>query len=174
MIGPEAGIATAAILGACGSVVWLMWAGWRRRQRAQAHLPEAPEEPAGLDAPRFEVDDVHYVATSRTGDALDRIVVRPLAYRGRATVAVHETGALVTISGERPWFVPVQAVQAVAPAQATVDRAVERDGLIAIRWLLTPTDSVESYFRVVDPAERRALFDALEPLIPASDPQELA
>ena len=180
MIGPL--IATAVILGASGGVVGLMWAGWKRRERVQGHLPEAPSLPEGLAAPEFALDDVHYVATSRTGDALDRIVVKPLAFRGRARIETHSTGVAVGVTGERPWFIPAAAIEAVAPAQVTIDRAVERDGLVAIRWQLTPADSVESYFRVVNPAERKALFAALEPLIPTSEqsasdtikPEELA
>ena len=174
MIGVGAGIATAVIVGASGSLVGLMWAGWRRRQRSQAHLPEAPLVPDDLGAPRFALEDVHYVATSRTGDALERIVVRPLAYRGRATVEVCDRGVVLRISGERPCFIPVESIEEVAPAQATIDRAVERDGLVAIRWRLAPTESVETYLRVVDPAARRRLFDALAPLIPATDDQESA
>lgn len=165
---------TLIILAACVGAVGLMWLGWRHRRRAQAGIAAPPELPAELGAPELALDDVHYVATSTTGQALDRITVEPLGYRGRATVEVHPGGLAVGIAASRPFFIPRERIEAIARAQATIDRAVERDGLLVVRWLLEADRSVETYFRVVDPAERRALADALTALVPESHPQELA
>lgn len=168
-------IATLCILAVCAVIVGAMALGWRRRQRTQADLGTPDELPAGLGEPTFALDDTHYVATSTTGNALDRIAVRPLAYRGRATVEVHPTGLALGIAGEDAFFIPQDRLETVAVAQATIDRAVERDGLIVVRWWLDPEHSVETYLRVVNPDDRAALLAAIAELIePAPTTQETA
>ncbi|MFD2758915.1 PH-like domain-containing protein [Gulosibacter faecalis] len=168
-------IATLCILAVVVIIVGAMWLGWRRRQRTQSHLPSPKQLPAGLGTPVFAVDDAHYVATSKTGNALDRIAKRPLAYRGRATVEVHPQGLALGIAGEEPFFIPTAQLETVAVAQATIDRAVERDGLIVVRWLLDPAQSVETYLRVVNPDERATLLTSIGELIePSATTQETA
>ncbi|WP_125105848.1 MULTISPECIES: hypothetical protein [Gulosibacter] len=168
-------IATSCILAVCAIIVGAMALGWRRRQRTQTALGTPDALPEGLGEPRFAVDDAHYVATSTTGNALDRIAVRPLAYRGRATVEVHSDGLAVGIAGEDAFFIPVNKLETVAVAQATIDRAVERDGLIVVRWLLDPDHSVETYLRVVNPEHREKLIARIGDLIePAPTTQETA
>ncbi|WP_201520780.1 PH-like domain-containing protein [Gulosibacter hominis] len=167
-------LTTAVILGCCAAVLLLMLSGWRHRMRKQRDIAEPPQLPAGLGEPLYALDDVHYVATSETGRALERIVVPPLAYRGRATVEVHPGGVAVGISAARPFFIPVDRIETIARAQATIDRAVERDGLLVIRWRIDTDHSVETYFRVVHPGERQALLDALTSLIAHTHTQEHA
>ena len=165
---------TLTIVAVCALVVALMLLGWRHRVRAQSGLAAAPELPAGLGEPVFALDDVHYVATTSADDALDRIAVEPLGYRGRAAVEVHGPGLAVGIAAARPFFVPRERIIEIARAQGTIDRAVERDGLIAVRWRLDEEHLVDTFFRVVDPAQRRALHDALLTLAPDTTAQELA
>lgn len=168
-------IATLCILAVCAIIFGAMALGWRRRQRGQQALGRPDALPESLGTPRFALDNIHYVATSTTGNALDRIAVRPLAYRGRATIEVHETGLALGIAGEDPFFIARGKLETVAVAQATIDRAVERDGLIAVRWLLDPEHSVESYLRVVNPGERAALIAEIGEIIePAPTTQETA
>lgn len=143
-------------------IIGVMWLGWRRRRRRQAGIPAAPELPETLGAPVFALEDAHYVATSVTGDALDRIAVRPLAYRGRAVVEVHDRGVAIGVTGERAFFIPRESITMVARTQATIDRAVEPGGLIVIQWQLGPAHSVETYIRVVNPAVRAELLAAIE------------
>ncbi|MDJ1371066.1 PH-like domain-containing protein [Gulosibacter molinativorax] len=155
---------TVAILLVFAILIGAMWLGWNRRRRRQAYIPVAPELPAGLGQPTLAVEDAHYVATSVTGDALDRIAVRPLAYRGRAEVEVHPEGVAIAITGERAFFIPTDSITLVALGQATIDRAVEPNGLTVIQWNLGEgenTTSVETYLRVPSPAVRRELLDAL-------------
>ncbi|NLT27214.1 MAG: hypothetical protein GXX90_11345 [Microbacteriaceae bacterium] len=165
---------TLTILAVCLGLIALMWLGWRARRRRQSSIAAAPELPAGLGEPVFALDDVHYVATSTAGAPLDRIAVEPLGFRGRAVVEVHPTGLAVGIAATRPFFVPRERIEEVGRAQGTIDRAVERDGLILVGWLLDDDHPVATYFRVVDPADRRALLDALQTLAPEPTAQEHA
>ncbi|MGO1544884.1 MAG: PH-like domain-containing protein [Gulosibacter sp.] len=151
---------TLSILAIIAIIIGGMWLGWRRRRKGQADLSPAPELPQDLGEPNFAVDDAHYVATSVTGNALNRIAVRPLAYRGRAVVEVHPSGIAIGIQSERPFFIPREQMTLVARTQATIDRAVEPDGLIAIQWNIDPTHSVETFIRIVNPKQRAELLEA--------------
>ncbi|WP_282859872.1 hypothetical protein [Pseudoclavibacter helvolus] len=151
-------------------IVALMWRGWRRRTRAQAGLSSPLEAPQSTSQPIGQWGDVHYVSTSRTGDALDRIVVPPLGFRGRAEVTVLREGPIVQIAGERAFFIPTEDIEATIDGTVTIDRVVENGGLTIIRWLL-PADeaasdrvSVETSLRVVDATAREQLKTALRSL----------
>ncbi|SJM53825.1 hypothetical protein [Gulosibacter sp. 10] len=157
----EVALVTLGILAFLGLIVLGMWLGWRRRVRKQSAIPAPPALPAGLGAPRLAVDDAHYVATSYTGTALERIAVRPFGYRGRAVVEVHPQGVAIGIAAEDPFFIPRERITLVARTQATIDRAVEPDGLIAVQWQLGPELSVETFLRIVEPSARRALLEAI-------------
>ena len=151
-------------------IVALMWLGWRRRTRAQAGLSSPLEAPQSTSQPIGQWGDVHYVSTSRTGDALDRIVVPPLGFRGRAEVTVLREGPIVHIAGERAFFIPTEEIEETIDGTVTIDRVVENGGLTIIRWLL-PADeaasdrvSVETSLRVVDATAREQLKTALRSL----------
>lgn len=86
--------------------------------------------------------------------------MRPLAYRGRAIVEVHPSGIAIAVVGERAFFIPRESITLVARTQATIDRAVEPNGLIAIQWGIGPEHSVETFIRIVSPAVRAELLEA--------------
>lgn len=155
---------TVGIILGIAIIVGAMWLGWNRRRRRQVSIPPAPELPEHLSEPSFAVDDAHYVATSVTGNALNRIAVRPLAYRGRAVIEVHPSGVAIGVTGERPFFIPSEAITLVARTQATIDRAVEPNGLIAVQWNIGPEHSVETFIRVVNPSARAELLEAISNL----------
>ncbi|MBF4459328.1 MULTISPECIES: PH-like domain-containing protein [unclassified Pseudoclavibacter] len=151
-------------------IVVLMWLGWRRRVRGQAGISTPLEAPHSTQQPLGHWHDVHYVSTSRTGDALDRIVVPPLGFRGRAEVTVLREGPVVQIAGERAFFIPAGDIEATIDGTVTIDRVVENGGLTIIRWLLpadehaNPRVSVETSLRVVDATAREQLKTALHSL----------
>lgn len=163
MIGPI--VSTVVILGISGGAIAAMVAGWRARERAQAHLPAPDPLPASLVSPRATFDGIHYVGTSKADNTLERIAVRPLGFRGRADVEVHDEGIAVGITDQAPFFIPLSKLRGVRTASGTIDRAVERGGLVAIEWCMTPDEHVESFFRVVDPAERTTFLKQLRALI---------
>src|SRR5690606_9501717 len=93
-----------------------------------------------------------YVATTMAGEPLNRIAVAELGYRARATTAVHSRGVALAIPGQAPIFIPATDIRSVEKATWVIDRAVEQDGLILIRWGLGTEGpdgvEVDSYLRL--------------------------
>ena len=128
----------------------LMYLGWRARQRRQAGLAQPERVPE-------DIGDIHgvfdgfYVATTVAGEPLNRIAVRGLGYRSRARITVATSGIVLAIRGELDAFIPVSALREVTRATWTIDRVVEKGGLILVGWRLGATDNdtpVDSYFRL--------------------------
>ena len=162
---------TAIILGVVFVLVLLgLWAGWRAKQRAQADIPAPPAAHAVDGAPVDRLDDVHYVATTLDERPLERIVRGPLAFRGRCRLDVLSDGVRVAINGTEPFAIPAHAIDAVGTRTATIDRAVERDGLTSISWRLGAGDELEvpvhTQFRIVDPDDRARIRRSLGTLRP--------
>lgn len=143
---------------------WLMIWGWRRRIRRQSAVAELPAVPGDL-----EVLSAHrgkYVATTAAGDALDRITVRGLAFRGFATAVVTADGLIVSRDGERDLWISRDALIGSERATWTIDRIVERGGLHLVRWRLGDRE-VDTYLRLDEP---NAFDDALAPLLAVHTP----
>ncbi|MCU1417213.1 MAG: hypothetical protein JWP32_1387 [Schumannella sp.] len=143
----------------------LLARGWRARQRSQADLgtPDAP--PADLGEPTFS-DDLLYVATTRADAPLDRITIAGLGYRARAVVSTAPSGIVLDLAGRGPVFIPKASIRGVGRATWTIDRVVDNDGLIFVRWVLGTTE-IDSYLRSTDPDR---LVAALSPLAPEATP----
>ncbi len=142
-------------------VLALMVYGWRRRRRRQAWIPRPRTAPADPGRVSWQTDGLH-VATTTAGDPWDRIAVRGLGFRARATVTVTDAGVVLGLRGEGEAFVPRDDLVGVDRASWTIDRAVERDGLVVVRWRLGEA-LLDSYLRVADSA---ALVAALSELAP--------
>jgi hypothetical protein len=150
-----------AILIVLVTVFLLLLRGWRARSRAQQALgvPEAP--PADLGDATF-TDDLLYVATTRADAPLDRVTIAGLGYRARAVVTTAPEGVVLDLAGRGPVFIPKAAVRGVGRATWTIDRVVDTDGLVFLRWVLGTTE-LDSYLRSTDPDR---LVTALTPLAP--------
>jgi len=158
---------TLVILGILVLVFVGLALGWRARRRRQAGLPALEVPPATLgDA--LLVDDGFYVATTHADAPTDRIAVRGLGFRARASIVVHPEGIVLSIAGQPDAFIPRTAIVGVGRATWTIDRVVGTDGLVFVRWNLGDT-TVDSYLRSTAPD---ALAAALEPLAPL--PKEVA
>jgi hypothetical protein len=147
---------------ACVIVWFVMRSGWKRRGKRQAGIARPTPAPADLGLESAS-RDLFYVATSRTGDPLDRIVVPGLAFRGRAVVSVHPEGVVLDIAGTQPILIERRNLREVGRATWTIDRVVEPDGLIQLGWRLGDLD-VDTYLR--DSDDPRILLSAIRELIP--------
>ena len=145
----------------------LLWLGWRARRRRQADLGELEAPPADFGAATF-TDDLLYVATTRADAPLDRITIAGLGFRARAVVTTAPSGIVLDLAGRGPVFIPKTAIRGVGRATWTIDRVVDSDGLIFVRWVLGTTE-IDSYLRSTDPDR---LVTALTTLAPtASNPE---
>ena len=149
------------ILAIIVAIVALMAVGWNNRGRRQSGLGPLPQPPAEL-GDVVHTEDALYLATTRAEAPLDRIAVRGLGFRAPARVSVTATGILLELVGETPFFIEKSRLSGVGVATWTVDRVVERDGLVFLRWVLGET-ALDSYLRSDDPPR---LLAALEPLAP--------
>jgi hypothetical protein len=89
------------------------------------------------------------VATTHTENPIERVAAGPLSYRSKARLRVHPEGLSVTIPGEKHFLMPSKTGLAAGLATWTIDRVVEPEGLVMVRWQLGASE-VDSYFRIVD------------------------
>lgn len=152
--------------------------GWRGRQRRQSSLGRPDAVPAETGR-RLAHADAFYVATTIADQELNRVVVAGLGYRARATVIVAEAGVILSLAGEDDVFLPKAAIRGVDRATHTIDRVVERGGLVRIAWTLGGSGSgstgsggtdVDSYLRVTDPADATAIIAAVDALLRTTTP----
>jgi hypothetical protein len=154
------------------SVLLLMLRSWRRRSRRDAALAAGYPHPATAGRELASAAAL-YVATTPRDQPLERLNIPGLGFRARGGVSVTEHGVLLELAGSPAIFIPADAVQLVADATWAIDRAVEPGGLLLLGWKLndaTPTapsgpaptpTGVDSYFRFSDPADRRAISEAI-------------
>lgn len=157
-------IIAALILVGVGLLIGLMARSWRARGRRQSDIPAPDRAPDDLSDPVVVVDAL-YVATSRGGDPLDRVVVHGLGFRGRANVSVHAEGVRLEIAGESAVLIRASSVRGVDRATWTIDRVVERDGLVLVGWRLGDVD-LDTYLRFTD--DPTPVVAAIRTLVPTA------
>lgn len=157
---------TAAVLVVIGLAVWGMLRSWRARAERQGDIPElsaAPESAVAAAAERA-VPGL-YVATTSTGDLLDRIVAHGLGHRGRAHLSISPAGVLVQRAGEADVWIPQVALRDVRLGSGQAQKAFEAGGLILVTWQLGPR-TVDTGFRADDPDQHVATAESLAALVP--------
>lgn len=140
-----------------------MYFGWRARQKRQAHLVRTLPVPEKIGTELF-ASNLLYVATTIAQEPLNRVAVSGLGYRARASIVVATAGIVLDLDGERPAFIPAEAILGVGRANWTIDRVVETGGLVVVNWLLGDT-SVDSYLRLVDPPDPTAMIAAIQQIV---------
>ena len=146
----------------------LMYLGWRKRQRSQEGLPRPQTVPdAAIEVLRV---DGFYVATTLVDEPLNRVAVAGLGYRARAAVAVTAgpSGVVLSLAGEPDAFIPATDIQRIERSTWTIDRVVEKNGLVRLTWLLGDT-IVDSYVRVTEALAASALITSVEAVIEGLD-----
>ena len=142
-------------------VVLVIWLSVRKRRAAQEKLITAP-----LDVTKPGDHETFYVSTVFEASPLDRVWAHGFAMRGRASLAVDSSGISVNRRGERGFLVPAKTITAIETASATIDKGVERDGLIVIRWSIGET-KVATHFRFTNPEVRTEFEHKVSQLIGA-------
>jgi hypothetical protein len=157
------GLAMLAIIVVVFALIWIGWRNRLKRQSDVEQLPAAPESP-GVPLTRAEGQ---YVASTTAGDWLDRIAVHGLGIRTNAVLSVYPHGVLFDRSGAPAVYVPAADLTAVRQESGMAGKFVEKDGLLVVRWKLG-THELDTGFRTRLAAEKNALFETLQQLIPAA------
>jgi hypothetical protein len=152
-------LGVAIVLGILVIVFVALGFGWRARRRLQRDYPPISAPPTDAGTVRLR-DDVLYVGTTRADAPLDRVAVRGLGFRARAMVIVSDSGVQLDIAGQPPAFLPAADLRGAGRATWTIDRVVNRDGLVFVRWRLGDAE-IDSYLRSGDPAALVAAIDAI-------------
>ena len=138
-------LALVIVLALLAWALFALWRGWRSRVKKYGHLP-----PLAADVgPVTRWFELLYVATTEVGKPMERVAVTPLAFRGKARVGVAPGGVVIDVVGEGLSGIPAAWVVGAGLATWTIDKAVDPDGSIFLRWMWGDL-AVESYFRVVD------------------------
>lgn len=148
-------------------ILLAMLFAWRRRLRRDAGL----RAPLGVPehAEVLSRHEVLYVATTRHDQPLERLAIRPLAYRARGEVAVTDRGVALSLDGSPTVFLDAPTITQVDRATVAIDRVVEPDGLVRMVWNADATTPVDSYLRCTSGAPE-TLVSALQRLTPALKP----
>ena len=135
---------------------------WRRRMAVQALLLEVP---VGIES-SFAATNCFYVATTFSERPLERVIAHGLAHRGHARLAVTGSGVEVSRVGEFGFLIPAADLIEVSLGSAVIDRAVEKEGLVVIKWRLGAVE-LQTHFRFVSSELRWEALEALKPLVGA-------
>lgn len=138
--------------------VWAMWRNWRKRIARQDWVvrSEPPADfMAGAEYP------CRYVASVRTDDWLDRIAAAGLGMPGQASVALGDSGILITRVGEPTLFLSNDALVEVTQARGMAQEVYERDGIVALTWR-SGEGQVTTGLRLADPQEQVSLVAAVQ------------
>jgi hypothetical protein len=141
-------------------IIGLAAFGWAMRRRRQRNIPATAPLPSDVGALRGEFDGF-YVSTTPEGQPLNRIAVRGLGFRARATIAVTDSGVVLDLPGNTI-FIPRETIREVTRSNYTIDRVVEPGGLVLLAWSLGSVN-LDSYLRV---AQTEQLVDAIGSLLP--------
>ena len=141
-------LAAVIMLAALVVLLVLIWRGWSNRVGRYRDLPDMLPASA-LTTPPDKLFVLFYVATTEVGQPLDRVARAPLAFRAKTTLGTSAEGIVLQIPGEGDVAIAAWQLLGVGRATWTIDRVVDSDGLIFLRWRWGNLD-VDSYFRSVD------------------------
>ena len=145
---------------------------WRKRSYDQAAEFTAPLEALEFFGEVLAQAKALYVATTRGTNHLERINAYGLGARGFAQVLVFSEGLLIVRQGERPLAIERAQLTAVEFSQATIDKAVEPDGLLSVSWYQDSV-SLATQLRIVETGDRKAVSSALKEIIESNNQREV-
>lgn len=146
----------------------LMWRAWRSRRRSTPSELWESNSDWMHEPPQETITRLFYVATTRRNAPLERVLPPGLAYRGNATIDVHPQGIVIHVTGERPYAIERAQIERCSVQQVTIDKVVERDGLVAIEWT-SKAGPLSSVFRAQHPESRRAVLSIFQPTTHTGD-----
>jgi hypothetical protein len=146
----------------------LMRRGWLRRTREQeTAIPPLPE-PRTAGGIRLRSTGMYHGSTTG-GDWLRRILAHGLGQRGRAELALSDSGITVTRSGATGFQILPEALRAARTDRGIAGKVVPEGGMLVITWEHAGT-VIDSGFRSDHPDEHVDWVEALSAGAPAPSP----
>ena len=140
----------------------IAWAGvtWRKKSKAQGLELATPEytEFSNTGTNGF------YVATTFAGRPLNRVSAHGLGFAGKAFLDVSDQGLKIYRVGERSFRIDSSALVDLARTTGVIDKVVEKDGLISLRWMLGTTE-LETHLRFANSQSRDEIAHKVSKLI---------
>lgn len=128
----------------------------RKKLEQQKSLPAPQSSHGGID-----YGDVFYASTVFAASPLTRIWAHGLGGRGKARLFLSESGISIERVGESNLLIPKDELSRVTRSSATIDKGVERGGLLSLFWKLGDTELITN-LRVVSPQRRNEIEEAIE------------
>jgi len=129
----------------------------RARVKQETFLPA----PVGIEpADSLVFDDGLYVSTVLAESPLTRVWAHGLGVRGKVKLVSKEAGLEVHRQGEASFVIPTVQIVGLDKASATIDKAVELNGLFSIIWQLGQTQ-LATNFRIPDQSTRQQISNQI-------------
>lgn len=129
----------------------------RARVKQETFLPA----PVGIEsADSLVFDDGLYVSTVLAESPLTRVWAHGLGVRGKVKLVCKEAGLEVHRQGEASFVIPTVQIVGLDKASATIDKAVESNGLFSIIWQLGQTQLITN-FRIPDQSTRQQISNQI-------------
>jgi hypothetical protein len=87
-----------------------------------------------------------------------------LGFAGKTFLDVSDQGIRVSRVGERSFRIDSSALLDLARSSGVIDKVVEKDGLLSLRWMLGSTE-LETHFRFVNSQSRDEIALKISKLI---------
>lgn len=145
-------LAGALAVGLVAVVVILIYLSNRSVRKAQETAIPKPAASLNIEHPHSG----YYVSTVFAQKALTRVWAHGLGSRGKVFIGVDSQGVSLSRLGEVGFLIPANQLIGLTKASATIDKAVERDGLLVLLWRLGE-DELATHLRIVDRDKRKQL-----------------
>jgi hypothetical protein len=140
----------------------IAWAGasWLKKSKAQDLELATPEyiEFSNVGTNGF------YVATTFADLPLNRVSAHGLGFAGKAFLDVSDRGVRVHRIGERSFRIDSSALIDLRRTSGVIDKVVEKDGLLSLRWKLGATE-LETHLRFANSQSRDEIAQKFSKLI---------
>lgn len=133
-------------------VVWRVYVSVQKRKKLQQSQLQKPKPSVG----GVELGDVFYASTVFGDSQLNRVWAHGLGGRGKAKLFIDPAGISLERTGEPSILIPRSDFLAMSRVSATIDKGVERNGLLALTWKLGETVLVTN-LRVVNSKNRNEM-----------------
>jgi hypothetical protein len=153
----QVGLAFVAVL---LGVIVLAGATWRKKSKAQDLELATPEYTEFSNTGT----NGYYVATTFAGRPLNRVSAHGLGFAGKAFLDVSDQGLKVYRVGERSFRIDSSAFLYLFRTSGVIDKVVEKDGLLSLRWMLGETE-LETHLRFANSQSRDEIAIKLSKLI---------